>query len=175
MAKFSLELPFKPSALEAVLSPNSLTFNPLNYNTPQDISITPQQDFVIDGDKTFTASLTVDGVLTTNCYSTLSDESITITILDEDSVGFLITPIDNLTDENGDTGSFSIQLTAIPTAPVTLGLSSNDATEGAVQSEVVFTPANWNIPQTIVVTGLPDPIPIHDGAINYLVVTGNVS
>ena len=164
-----------PDPTEAVLSPNSLTFNPLNYNTPQDISITPQQDFVIDGDKTFTASLTVDGVLTTNCYSTLSDESITITILDEDSVGFLITPIDNLTDENGDTGSFSIQLTAIPTASVKLGLSSNDATEGAVQSEVVFTPANWNIPQTIVVTGLPDPIPIHDGAINYLVVTGNVS
>tara|TARA_S200000501_G_scaffold362540_1_gene392149 strand:+ start:3959 stop:10339 length:6381 start_codon:yes stop_codon:yes gene_type:complete len=164
-----------PDPTEAVLSPNSLTFNPLNYNTPQDISIIPQQDFVIDGDKTFTASLTVDGVLTTNCYSTLSDESITITILDEDSVGFLITPIDNLTDENGDIGSFSIQLTAIPTASVTLGLSSNDATEGAVQSEVVFTPANWNIPQTIVVTGLPDPIPIHDGAINYFVVTGNVS
>ena len=164
-----------PDPTEAILSPNNLTFTPLNYNTPQDISITPQQDFIIDGDITFTASLTVDGVLTTNCYSTLSDELITITILDEDSVGFFITPLDNITDENGDTGSFSIQLTAIPTASVTLGLSSNDATEGAVQSEVVFTPANWNIPQTIVVTGLPDPIPIHDGAINYFVITGNVS
>lgn len=164
-----------PDPTEAILSPNNLTFTPLNYNTPQDISITPQQDFIIDGDITFTASLTVDGVLTTNCYSTLSDELITITILDEDSVGFFITPLDNITDENGDTGSFSIQLTAIPTASVTLGLSSNDATEGAVQSEVVFTPANWNIPQTIVVTGQPDPIPIHDGAINYFVITGNVS
>ncbi len=164
-----------PDPTEAVLSPNSFTFNPLNYNTPQNISITPQQDFIIDGDTTFTASLTVDRARTTNCYSTLSDKSVTITILDEDSVGFLITPMDNLTDENGDTGSFSIQLTAIPTASVRLELNSDDATEGTVQSEVVFTPANWNIPQTIVVTGLPDPIPIHDGAINYFVVTGNVS
>ncbi len=164
-----------PDPTEAVLSPNSFTFTPLNYNIPQDITISPQQDFILDGDVTFNATLSVDGLATTNCYATLEDTTLAITILDEDTVGFEIVPLDNLTDEDGDTGSFSIQLTSVPTASVALALSSNDATEGSVQNEVVFTPLNWNIPQEITVTGLPDPIPIHDGAIDYLVVTGNVS
>ena len=30
-------------------------------------------------------------------------------------------------------------------------------------------------PQTIIVTGLPDPIPIKDGNISYQIITGNVS
>lgn len=164
-----------PDRTEALLSPNSITFTPLNYNVPQNITVSPQQDFVVDGDVTFNAILAVDPLATTNCYASVPDETIAITIIDEDSVGFIIIPIDNLTDENGDTGSFSIQLTSVPTAPVALALSSNDATEGSVQSEVLFTPLNWNIPQVITVTGLPDPIPIHDGAQAYFVLTGNVS
>jgi len=164
-----------PDPSEAVISPNSFTFTPLNYNIPQDITISPQQDFIVDGDVTFNATLAVDALATTNCYADLADSTISITILDEDTVGFLITPIDNLTDENGDTGSFSIQLTSVPTGPVVLALSSDDTTEGSVQSEVIFTPLNWNVPQVITVTGLPDPVPVHDGAINYTVLTGNVS
>lgn len=164
-----------PDPSEAILSPNSITFTPLNYNVAQNITVSPQQDFVLDGDITFNATLAVDALATTNCYASVPDENIAITIVDEDSVGFQITPIDNLTDENGDTGSFAIKLTSIPAGTVAMALSSDDTTEGSVQSEVVFTTLNWNIPQIITVTGLPDPIPIHDGAQAYFVITGNVS
>ena len=62
-----------------------------------------------------------------------------------------------------------------PTGFVDLILNSSDLTEGSVQATVTFSPLNWNIPQIITVTGLPDPIPIQDGAINYQIITGVVS
>ena len=84
-------------------------------------------------------------------------------------------PIDNLTDESGDEGSFSIVMNSKPSDFVDLVLTSSDLTEGSVQATVTFSPLNWNIPQIITVTGLPDPVPIQDGAINYQIITGAVS
>ena len=68
-------------------------------------------------------------------------------------------PIDNLTDESGDEGSFSIVMNSKPSDFVDLVLTSSDLTEGSVQATVTFSPLNWNIPQIITVTGLPDPVP----------------
>ena len=62
-----------------------------------------------------------------------------------------------------------------PSDFVDLVLTSSDLTEGSVQGTVTFSPLNWNIPQIITVTGLPDPVPIQDGAINYQIITGAVS
>src|SRR4029079_17596616 len=56
-----------------------------------------------------------------------------------------------------------------PTADVTIGLSTNDATEGTVApATLTFTSANWDTPQTVTVTGVNDDL--DDGDISYLVV-----
>ena len=52
---------------------------------------------------------------------------------------------------------------------MTVGISSSDTTEGAVSaSSLVFTPANWNVNQTVTVTGVDDTL--YDGNIAYNVV-----
>ncbi|AFY28282.1 Calx-beta domain-containing protein [Cyanobium gracile] len=57
------------------------------------------------------------------------------------------------------TPSFTVVLNSQPTADVTIGISSSDTTEGTVStSSLVFTPANWNIPQTVTVTSVDDAI-----------------
>ena len=58
------------------------------------------------------------------------------------------------------TNSFTVHLTAKPTANVTIsGIVSSDPTEGVVcdgLTSLTFTPDNWWIPQTVRVTGVDD-------------------
>ena len=164
-----------PDTTEVSISPSRLTFTPNNYNVSQNISVSPQQDNILDGDQTFNLTAQVFDDLTSNCFSDLTDENISITVLDINQADFFFNVIDNLTHENGETGYFEIKLLSKPSANVYLSISSNDVTEGSVSSTVIFTPLNWNVLQQIYVTGLPDPTPIHDGAINYKIITGNVS
>ena len=69
-----------------------------------------------------------------------------------------MTPTSGLTTtEAGGTATFTVVLTAQPTADVTIALSSSDTTEGTVSpASLTFTGANWNTPQTVTVTGVDD-------------------
>ena len=164
-----------PDPTEVVISPARLTFTKTNFDIPQNILVTPQQDDIIDGNQTFNITAQIVDLITTNCFSELADQNISITVLDLNQADFFFNVVDNLTHENGETGYFETKLLSKPSANVYLSISSNDSTEGSVSPTLVFTPLNWNVLQQVYVTGLQDPIPFHDGAINYKVITGNVS
>ena len=62
---------------------------------------------------------------------------------------------------------------AEPTADVVIPVNSSDATEGtAVPDSLTFTPANWNVPQSVTVTGVDDSL--EDGPVSYTVVLAPV-
>jgi hypothetical protein len=78
------------------------------------------------------------------------------------------------TTEGGASISFTMALTEEPVADVSFGVSSSDPQEGMVDvSQLTFTPANWDVPQTVSVTGVDDSIV--DGHAEYLVVLGPAS
>lgn len=165
-----------PDITEAIVSPTQVSFTPANWSVPQSIDIYPQKDDLLDGDQIIYPNVSVNRTLTQNCYTFSETKTITLTVLDIDAPGFEIITIDNLSDENGGEASFSIQLLSKPSGTVTLDLSSSDLSEGQLSiSNVQFSPTNWNMPQTVVVSGLPDPIPFKDGNITYQIITGNVS
>ena len=61
------------------------------------------------------------------------------------------------TTEAGGTATFTVVLNTQPTADVTIALSSSDTTEGTVSpASLIFTTANWNVAQTVTVTGVDD-------------------
>jgi gliding motility-associated-like protein len=94
--------------------------------------------------------------------------------VDSKLIGATVVVTDNLTSEDGDTGSFTLVLDSKPTADVTISLSSSDTGEGSIAvSSVTFTPSNWNTPQIITVTGVDDVL--SDGPKDYQIVTGNVT
>jgi hypothetical protein len=64
-----------------------------------------------------------------------------------------------------------VVLTSQPQDTVTIPISSNTPTEGTVSTDsLVFTAANWNVAQSVTVTGVNDGT---SGAMTqYLVVTG---
>jgi hypothetical protein len=88
------------------------------------------------------------------------------------NVGFAISTSTGLTtSEAGATASFTVVLTAAPIADVTLPVITSDTTEGTTSLQaLIFTPANWNVYQTVTVLGVDDSI--DDGDIAYAVVVG---
>jgi hypothetical protein len=73
------------------------------------------------------------------------------------------------TSETGAGASFTVRLTAAPTADVTVGIVSTNPREGSLSpAALTFTPINWSAPQTVVVTGLDNCAP--DGNTSYQLV-----
>jgi len=73
-------------------------------------------------------------------------------------------PDGNQTSERGLAVRLFISLTSLPEGPVTVSATSTDPTEGLPSRAVVFQPATWWRPQTIVITGQPDAVDDGDQA-----------
>ncbi|MGQ4649173.1 Calx-beta domain-containing protein [Lyngbya aestuarii] len=70
------------------------------------------------------------------------------------------------TSEDGNTQSFAIVLSEVPTSTVVVLINNGDPSEGTVsQNFLLFDPSNWNVPQLVTVTGVDDTI--DDGDITY--------
>jgi trimeric autotransporter adhesin len=66
-------------------------------------------------------------------------------------------PTSLTTNEGGLNSQFTVVLTSPPTANVTIALSLSDTSEATLSTSLLtFTAANWNIAQTVTVTGLDD-------------------
>ena len=144
-----------------------LQFTPLNWNIPQTVLVTGVDDTIIDGDQFTQMVISVDGSSDTN-FTSEAAQNVNVINEDNDIAQITITPIDQLTGENGDSGSFSVRLTAMPSTSVQIGWASSNMKEGTVAtSTITFTPANWDQEQIINVNGKDDLIPISDGAVNY--------
>lgn len=91
----------------------------------------------------------------------------------------VVTPVaDFFTTEAGDSTQFSVVLDAVPmrgrkTATVMIPIQSSNSQEGIVGvRQLTFTSSNWNIPQSVTVTGVDDAIV--DGDREFSIVLGKV-
>jgi hypothetical protein len=146
--------------------PASVTL-PSGSTATQMVTITGGADDIDIGDLAFTvvtgASVSADGA-----YNGLTVTDVTGTRFDDDTAGFTVLGIDTTTDENGGTGSLSVVLNSEPTADVTIGVFSSAPGEATVlPTSLTFTPAGWDTPQIVIVTGVDDDI--DDGTASYSV------
>ena len=146
---------------EGTIAVSFLTFTTANWNSTQTVVVTGADDALQDGTVSFTIT-TAAALSSDSNYDGLNPANVDVENVDDDTPGFTLAPLlgtsDELqTTEDGGTDDFSLVLNTAPTADVTVNLSSNDGTEGSIdKSTLVFTPANWNSPQTVVITGLDD-------------------
>jgi hypothetical protein len=158
---------------EATVAPSSLTFTPANWSSTQTVTITGVNDNKA-GNDTATVTVSVLDASSDNNWDPLADKTVTVTCINDDTAGITISGISGNTTEAGGTATFTVRLTSQPTANVTIGLSSNDTSEGTVSpSSLLFTSGNWNVNQTVTVTGVDDAIA--DGNIVYTIVTAAAS
>jgi len=142
---------------ETVVSPNTLTFTPANWNVPQALPLVGVEDFIADGNQTtamnvsFSSTDSTDGVHgETGSFNVITNDSgITGT--------FTLSPSTPSVGEGSSNNSSTFVLTSAPNGTVTVTLSSDNSSElGVSPTNLVFTPANWNVPQNFTVTGVED-------------------
>lgn len=76
--------------------------------------------------------------------------------------------------ENGSAASYTVKLATPPANPITLNLTP-DAQITLSPTTLLFTPANWNTPQTVTVSAIDDSIyeNTHTGVIRTAITTGD--
>src|SRR5262249_1577189 len=73
--------------------------------------------------------------------------------------GIDVSPTSGLTTtESGGTAQFQVVLASQPAADVTINVHSSDTIHGGTisTSSLTFTPGDWNVPQTVTITGVDD-------------------
>jgi len=158
---------------EGVVSTDKLVFTPQNYNVVQTFRITGVPDGVKDSNKSYKI-ITSAAQSADPAYNGLKVPDVSVRNLNSRTLvaGITVTPTKGLvTTENGGTATFTIQLNYRPDTPVFIPISSSKPKEGLADvAGVTLTPDNWNVPQTVTVTGQPDDV--FDGDVKYKIVTG---
>src|SRR5690606_34491991 len=142
---------------EGTVAPASLTFTAANWNILQTVTVTGVDDNEVDGDVGYEI-VTAAATSADANYSGVNPANVQVTNTDNDSAGISVNPTSGLvTTEAGDTATFTVVLDTQPSADVSIALSSSDTTEGTVApASLTFTAANWNVLQTVTVTGVHD-------------------
>ncbi|MHC1703540.1 MAG: Ig-like domain-containing protein [Tenuifilaceae bacterium] len=159
---------------EGSVSPSNISFSIANWSTPQTVTITGLNDNIDDDNIAYTIT-TNTATSTDNKYNGVNPSDVSITNTDDDAAGITVSPTSGLTTtEAGGTATFNVVLTSQPIADVTIGISSNDITEGTVSvASIVFTSSDWSSPKTITITGVNDDI--DDDNIGYSIITAQAT
>ena len=144
--------PYVPSndASEFNASSNNLLFTSNNWNIEQVITFTGVDDDEFDED--------ISQLITFHANDeAISDETVTITNLDDEGDIITYTLSKATTSEAGGTSTLSVILNTQPTDDVTISLSSTNENEGVISpTELIFTSSDWNTTQTATITGIED-------------------
>jgi hypothetical protein len=144
---------------EGTVSPAVLIFSTTDWSAPQVVTVTGVDDFVADGNQPY-AITTHPAASDDLNYRDVNAPDVTLVNVDDDSPGFIRTPTTPLTtNEDGATATFAIQLRSQPTDTVTINVRSSDLGEGRTDvTSLTFTPANYNAPHTVTITGVNDDV-----------------
>ncbi|MGI9227349.1 MAG: hypothetical protein ACR2PU_01020, partial [Gammaproteobacteria bacterium] len=166
------------NVLEGTVNPASLTFTRQNWNQAQTVMVTGVDDNVLDATLLTAYNIVTAPAMSNDpAYAGINPADVSVSNTDNEVVvpGVInVVPTAGLvTSEDGQTATFTIALGSAPTADVSIGLTSSNAVEGTVSpATVVLNAGNFNVPQTVTVTGVDDAAnPMVDGNIAYSIVT----
>jgi hypothetical protein len=116
-------------------------------------------DFIDDGDQVTDLTFSVVAADSDAGYAAIPPKKIPVTTIDDDDPPGLIIGQsgDTRVSEAGTSDVFTVELTTQPATDVVLTVMSGDQGEVRVTpSTLIFRRSNWNVPQTVTVTGVDD-------------------
>ena len=144
------------NAAEGVVWPATLTFTPADWNAAQTATVTGVDDLVVDGDVTYFITVAAAS-LDLNYDGNTVDVS--VTNLDDDMAGFTLGKTTAMVSEPNAAETVTVVLTAAPLTNVLFSVTSGDTGEVTVApGTLTFTPADWNVPQTVTLTAVDDTV-----------------
>lgn len=146
--------------LEATLSATTLTFTDLNWQTPQNVTVTAIDDNTPDGDKSFTLSVTLDKTATTDTlFHPLEPSDVSVSSVDDEPRVIVAPTTLTLTEAagSGHSRTFNVRFDQLPTADVTIALINTNMADVTIdKTSLTFTPTNATTAQTVTVTAVED-------------------
>lgn len=142
--------------VQVATAPATLTFTPADWNVPQTVTIEAVDDYIDEA--THLGLITFSTVSSDPAFDGVFINDILVDITDNDVAGIVTTPSTGLlVAEGGASSTFDLVLTSEPTADVTVATAGGGqvATSPATTT---FTPANWNVVQTVTVTAIDDTV-----------------
>ncbi len=158
---------------EGVVAPTTLIFTPADW-AAKTVVITPIDDALTDGDVNYSVVITASESADSS-YHNINPPDVSITHLDNEIVAVEVTPTSGLItyEDNSVSATFDVRLSSEPIQPVTIPIASDNSLEGISSvSELVFDSLNWNVFQTVTVTGVIDGV--IDGDVYYNIILGTV-
>ena len=141
-----------PEDADITVDQTELTFTAAHWNTPQTVAVTANQDDDAVGDDPVTITHAVSG----GDYEGVTTADVEVSIIEDDTAGVTIS-ITALEVPEGETGHYTVVLDTEPTADVTVAIQVPENADITVdQTELTFTAAHWNTPQTVAVTAAQD-------------------
>ena len=140
-------------ATEGTVAPARLTFTAQNWNQPQTVRATGVDDAVVDGDQDY--AIEAVAASTDPVYEGIAAD-VALTNRDDDQNGISVSQRALTLAENGGSETYTLVLTSEPTSDVRVTPRSNDPNAATVSAALTFTPANWNQPREVTVTGVND-------------------
>ena len=141
-----------------------LTFTPDNWNTPQMVTVTGQDDNIDDGNKMYMITFMVSSEGDTN-YAGLTGR-VDLTNTDDDTATLRVSPNPATVGEGAGTVTYTVSLSLQPGADVMVnyhvldGSMANMATEGYDYTDAIgmltLTESNWSTGVTVVVSIVSD-------------------
>ena len=161
-AQYTIVLQVAPSgevkvALESAdtnrvtVSPDTVTFTTTDWNVAQAVTVTGVDNDSITGDRSAYISHLASG----GGYEGASGR-VTVAV-EEDDAGFVLSKNSVSMGEDGDSAKYTIRLLAAPLATVQVVLRDFDTNAVTVApANLEFTTTDWNVDQTVKVTGVHD-------------------
>lgn len=137
------------------LAGGTLTFPQITAET---VSVTVIGDSIAEPNFQLVLTITAASIGSGGTAYTVGSPAI-VTVTDDDIAGVGLGFPNGLplVSESGTTDTFDVQLNAQPASDVVMSVTSGDTSEATVSpNTLTFTPANWNIAQTVTVTGVDD-------------------
>ena len=141
---------------------NRLTFTRSNWDTAQTVTVTAADDADAVNDSASIAHAVV-AASSADEYDTVTIASVAVTVTDDDIAGVSVSET-ALTVAEGASATYTVVLNAQPVGDVLIRIDNNsgdvkvdaDAVRAGDQGFMLFTPGNWDTPQTVKVSAAQD-------------------
>ncbi len=143
----------------AVTVTSPLTFTTVNWNAAQTVTVTGAEDT-----NTSSESVQLSHAVSSSDtgYAGVNPPAVTVSVTDNDAAGLVVSPPALVLNE-GETGEFTVKLATRPSGgllfddnEVAVSLTNGDGAATVSPISLIFRVGQWNIPQTVTVTGVED-------------------
>lgn len=144
---------------DLTVSPATLTFTPTNWGTRQTVTVTAVADQIVETREPVNVTLSVNDGSSDDAFDSAPDQVLPVWIFNNprrnESLIVVESGGDSWVAEGGKTDSLQFYLSNRPDTDVAVSIDSN-AQLSVDKNNFIFTPANWNVPQTVQVSAIDD-------------------